>query len=532
MATLGTGDRLLIVLMVFAVVFATLPTGYSIAISIAFLAAALGYFWYDRTYWQRHGIPTPRCSALFDNTYYMLKDGHEYDIRNRQRLGQTYGDYTFGNKEIVSMDLDLLKAVYVKEFHHFEDYNFTPPDVSDTQHLWLNTLVFAGGEQWKRIRDRMSPAFSTGKMRRLIPLLRHSVEEISHFVERSIDSQEEIPLQPVMARLSMDMIARSSFAVDIHAFDAEKTSPFMEHAKMFFDYLPGFFTFLIFFPSFILKTRQLLGIDLIKTKPIAFFQGVLERLYDQRKSDPDASKKHNDLFQLMLDANETGDSVDTKKPGPDETKGLSKLEIIAQSVIFMEAGYDTTGNLLHFALYHVAKLPEIQDKLQAEVDEVIGDSEEVTYEHIINMPYLMQVINETLRICPPVFRSGRRCTAPITLKGIPFEKGTNFIMPVHAMHHNSEFYDNPEVFDPERFSPEEKAKRDPMTFVPFGFGPRICLGMRMVEFGTRIALATLLRRYRFYPAKDGPELPLEVVSPKGFGTLKPKRELRVIAERR
>ncbi|KAH7719260.1 cyp3a90-like protein [Aphelenchoides avenae] len=535
MTTLGIGDRLLLFLVMAAAFAFTFPLRYSILMGVTTLAAALVYLWYTRTYWERIGIPTASCSILLDNTHKLLKDGLHYDIVNFQKLGNTYGDYTFGCKNVVSMDLDLLKTVFVKEFAHFEDFIFGIDNTSKSQKdsLMANNLSFVSGEQWKRIRNQITPALTTGKMRKLIPMLERCVEDLCRYVDSTIETKTEIPIASVMGSLSMDMIARTAYAVDIHAYDASKPSPFMQNAKKFFDQMPVYFTFIICFPYLIEKVRDFFGIDLLMTSPLKFFQDVLEGLYERRKSDPEASKKYNDLFQMMLDATEEPtngtNGVDRHSLG---TKGLTKIELLSQSVGIMSAGYETTGVLLNFALYHIAKLPEIQERLHAEIEEVVGESDHVTYDHITNMHYLNQVICETLRFYPPGYRSGRRCSAPITLKGIPFEKGTVVVLPIYTIHHNPEFYENPEVFDPERFTAEKRAQRDPMTFVPFGYGPRMCLGMRLAEFEARIALSVLLRRYRFHPGKDGPELPLEMSPLTGFGTLKPKHELRVIAERR
>ncbi|KAH7673105.1 cytochrome P450 3A4-like protein [Aphelenchoides avenae] len=213
-----------------------------------------------------------------------------------------------------------------------------------------------------------------------------------------------------------------------------------------------------------------------------------------------------------------------------KNKHITKMELIAQSFLLLVAGYETTGNTIHFVLYHLSKLPEIQKRVQEELDRVVGDSEHITYDHIVNLHYLSQVIYETLRMCPPAVQTNRECNEPVTLQGIPFEVGTLMTVPVFAIHYNPEYYPDPEKFDPDRFSPEEKANRDPLTFLPFGYGPRNCVGMRLAEFEIRTTLAVLLRHYNFRAGKTSPDLPLEVESTSGL--LKPKQTLYAVAERR
>ncbi|KAH7694215.1 cyp3a90-like protein [Aphelenchoides avenae] len=205
------------------------------------------------------------------------------------------------------------------------------------------------------------------------------------------------------------------------------------------------------------------------------------------------------------------------------------MELLAQCFVLLIAGYDSTGNTMHFILYHLAKLPDLQRKAQQEIEDVVGDSEHVTYDHIMNLPYLQQVISETLRMYPSAVLLSRQCSEPTTISAVPFEKGTLMSVPVYRIHHDPEIYPEPVNFDPDRFSPEQKAQRDPLAFLPFGHGPMNCLGMRLAEIELRITMAVLLRRYNFYPGKESPELPLEIEC---VGLLQSKKKLFVTAERR
>ncbi|KAH7711803.1 Cytochrome P450 3A9 [Aphelenchoides avenae] len=298
-----------------------------------------------------------------------------------------------------------------------------------------------------------------------------------------------------MGLLALDMASRSALGQDIHAFDSDMETPFHQQAKMILDHFLNTIAARVGFPFFLEKLRDCLGIDLSVTSSTHFFHGILETLYEQRKADS-YSAQVPDLLQLMLNAEAEADNRVTDN----DPQCLSKTELLAQCITFMAAGYETTGSLLQFSLYHIACLPEVQEQLQKEIDTVLAGSEHVTYEHVINMPYLSQ--------------SSSKVQFAGHYQGIPFEKGDLFVMPVYAMHHNATYYPDPEKFDPERLSPDSKASRDPMTYVPFGAGPRTCIGMRLSEFGTHTALAVLLRRYRFKPGTNSPTIPVEVVSKK------------------
>jgi cytochrome P450 len=300
---------------------------------------------------------------------------------------------------------------------------------------------------------------------------------------------------------------------------------------------------LAFFPFVVAKMKEIFGIDLITSDSKRFYRNALEQLYAQRRNDPQASEKYNDILQLLLNAVDESEKASTEQIKSEDAeifheaiekygkanKHISKIEVISQCFLLLLAGYETTASTLHYALFHLAKLPEIQTRVQNEIDEVVGDSEHITYDHLSKLKYTSQVIDETHRICP-LPRINRECTKPITLNGIHFEKGFSFTVPIYAIHHNPKYYPRPDKFDPERFSPEERAKRDPLTYLPFGYGPRNCVGMRLADTEIRIALAILLRKYTFYPAKESPDLPLKI-EVNGF-VVAPEKPLFLTAERR
>ena len=215
---------------------------------------------------------------------------------------------------------------------------------------------------------------------------------------------------------------------------------------------------------------------------------------------------------------------DTVKKVNASNRTLTHMEILSQLLIFLAAGYETTATTLHFVTYILALRPEIQDKLRDEVNEIFGDKEEIGYDDISKFVYMNAIINETLRIFPPATRLNRLCQRDITIQGVKFEKGCSFTVPIYYIHHDPDVYEDPEEFIPERFLPDEVASRHPMAFLPFGAGPRNCLGMRFAEYELRVTLAWVIKKFKFLPATDAPEWPVELDSTAGL--LKTKNELK------
>ncbi|XP_064630991.1 cytochrome P450 3A9-like isoform X2 [Lineus longissimus] len=178
-------------------------------------------------------------------------------------------------------------------------------------------------------------------------------------------------------------------------------------------------------------------------------------------------------------------------------RALTKEEITAQCTLFLLAGYETTSNTMGFAAHELAINPDIQTKLQDEIDEHCLDGNP-TYDTVHNMPYLDMVICEVLRKYPlasPVI--SRMCTESCSVDGIHVPKDMVVSADVWSIHYDPEIWGpvDPEKFHPERFTPEKKATRHPLAWMPFGAGPRNCVGWRFAMMEIKIALCRILRKY-------------------------------------
>jgi cytochrome P450 family 6 len=191
---------------------------------------------------------------------------------------------------------------------------------------------------------------------------------------------------------------------------------------------------------------------------------------------------------------------------------FNELTIVATALVLLVAGYDTTGSTLSFLCYQLAKNPEIQDRLRAEIQEVTGDSdEEVTYDHLSKMTYMDQIISETLRFHTPLSALQRVASNDYKLPGsdLIIEKEMGVWINTMAIHFDTKHYSNPNVFDPEHFNKEAKAARHPYAFLPFGQGPRGCIGMRFALLEAKLALANIVRKFVLLPSEKTKE-PLEL----------------------
>ena len=188
---------------------------------------------------------------------------------------------------------------------------------------------------------------------------------------------------------------------------------------------------------------------------------------------------------------------------------LTENEIIAQCIVFLAAGFETTSATLTHCIFELATNPLVQLRLFWELNDELSDEtdHDKLADIIINqLPYLDAVIKETLRKYPPVVRLERRVGVDgYKLGDIPLDKGTLIEVPTSAVHYCPEYYSDPYTFDPDRFMPENRHLIAPYTYLPFGVGPRNCIGVRFAIQEMKLCLAAIVRRFEFVPTENTPE---------------------------
>ncbi|CAL1277571.1 unnamed protein product [Larinioides sclopetarius] len=255
-----------------------------------------------------------------------------------------------------------------------------------------------------------------------------------------------------------------------------------------------------------------------------FFKNVTMKVIQKRK---ETGRRYNDFLQLMMDAGEENTRGENVEVVEDETdrfgsitnnglstsvkyKSLTADELLAQCVLFFMVGYETTANILSFVAYCLAVNPEWQEKLIKEVDEAFGKHEEMSYDAVREMKILDAVVSETLRMHPTITSGERTAVEDYVLgnTGIVVEKGMRILFPTLAMHYDPEFFQDPKTFNPERFMDSYEPKHPQHAYLPFGAGPRNCLGMRFALLEIKMCISNLLRKFRLKPHSTT-KVPLE-----------------------
>ncbi|KAG2187286.1 hypothetical protein INT44_004971 [Umbelopsis vinacea] len=471
--------------------------------SKTYIAAAIAAFFSYRVYKMAHVPKNLRHIPAVPFWPYMrsLLSGEGIDIRTRKIIlpvlaKSPNGLYLRPNQRGWSVGVAAPLAMKTL-FLRIGDY---PKDQQPLKNEDSLAFKFIGGENiialngpvWKKHRMIANPAFHRSMPVKLFGRLS---EKMMLQFEKEGDGLENVNVPNFLQRFTLDIIGLAAFGYDFEALE----KPGNDKVNTYEDILAGVRNPLhFFFPTldkyflWALTKRRDLHSRLGDMNDV--FNNIIENkrqtLAELKGSIEDSEK---DLLTLMLEANEESNDADHR---------LSNSELRSDLVIFFVAGHDTTSNALSFALYHLAANPHIQEKARKEVIDILGDGNEFvhpTSAQCTEMKYLYMIIKETLRISPPAQNSSPRdCAEDIELAGSFIPKGTALNADIFVMHHNPAIWKNPETFDPERFAPgaesESKAGTG-LAWVPFGNGPRQCIGMNFSLAEQKVLLSMLLQKF-------------------------------------
>ncbi|KAI1308234.1 Cytochrome P450 9e2 [Halotydeus destructor] len=456
---------------------------------IAAVVFVYAYFKHKHSFWRKKGIPTPPIKPIvgnvFDNSAGPL---HEVMLSNSKKLGKTYGIYQVTRPILVTSDSELIKHVTIRDAQTFINH----PDMSDLFGDTAKQMLFnIHDDHWRRIRHIMTATFTSGKMKGMFAGMKKCSQDATTAFEAYLG--EDIDLRKFVGRYSIDVIASTCFASKLDCYNRTKSNAFVDNAGLVFK--PNSFNFLLYIgmPRWLFKA---IGIKVFPPGPMQYFEDIVKKLMRQRK---DSQVEAKDFFQLLVDATEGKLDVDTK------SKSMTEDELVAQAVAFLSAGHDTTSIWLSFIFYLLALNPECQEKLYQSLQR----DAHLDYDQLVSHSYLDAVLNETLRLYPPVLVLSRVASADYTLPGtdVTIPRGTEIHIPSWTVHYDPKNFESPEKYDPMRFMPENKDKVKPCTFLTFGSGIRNCIGQRFAQVETKVLVADMVTKFKFFATDKTPMIP-------------------------
>ncbi|XP_056019949.1 cytochrome P450 3A6-like isoform X2 [Ostrea edulis] len=460
-------------------------------------------------FWHRLGVPCPSYVPYIGSIMEIRKMGmYGLDTKQVKTYGKVVGTYMGGSPSLLIADPDIIKTILVKDFSKAPNRYEIFKNKSELQY----GLTIVEDDHWKFMRNTLLPTFSSGKMRKMDLLLRTKYELLLKILKREADEGNTIDFKEVFGRYTMDVTASLGFGMDTDS-QTNPDNTFVKYAKELFSFrfTPLMF-FIIMFPKLDVILNYFNVSPLNNRRLMNFFKSAVHQAIEMRD---EGDKKRNDLLQLMLNAHKDTDKNEIEDehsyegdPQKWKKRGLTEDEVTGNAILFLLAGYDTTASTMTFMSYCLATNPEIQKKLIDEIDSVLG-KELPTYDNVLKVDYLDWVFSETLRLYPPAIRTNRKSKTDMDIAGYKIPKDIDLTFAIYPVHRDPEYWTDPDKFDPERFSPENKANRHPYAYLPFGHGPRNCIGQRLAAMEAKCAIAYILQHYRFVTC-DETEVPLQL----------------------
>ncbi|XP_024892181.1 cytochrome P450 9e2-like, partial [Temnothorax curvispinosus] len=387
-----------------------------------------------------------------------------------------FGLYDFITPTFVIRDPDLISTIAIKKFDNFCDHNNF---LNETLEPMVSKSLFdLKGDHWREMRKLLSPSFTSSKMKMMFGLISQCAENFVDFViTKSGNTGETYDMKDILGRYANDAVATCAFGINVDSFKHPNNEFYLLAKKaMTFD---NWMAFKFFLHKNFPTLAKLLNLKMFGLKIENFFKDIVSSTVKVRD---EKGIVRPDMIQLMMETR-------NKDSGPE----FDIDEMTAQAFVFFLAGFDSLSTAMCFVTNEVGVNPDIQSKLREEIDDVVRQTNgKPTYEAINRMKYLDAVINETLRLYPPGTFIDRKCVKetelpPATSDGEPvmIKPGDNIWFPAYSLHRDPKYYPQPDKFDPERFLNNEV---DNLVYMPFGIGPRICIGNRFALMETKIML--------------------------------------------
>ncbi|XP_055902901.1 probable cytochrome P450 6a20 [Eupeodes corollae] len=460
---------------------------YTINIFLAAFATALILIKRRFSYWKRREIPHDEphfpggnidCSS---NTSKSVQRNY-----NKFKTTGPFGGFFINlHRAVVLYDLDLIKDVLVKDFHNFPERGLFHNEKDDP----LSANLFRLDEtKWKQLRSQLSPSFSGIKMKDMFLTILSIGQKLVQALDDVIDVENStVEMNEIIGRYVTDVNGNCVFGLDCNSLN-DKNADFFRtiksisgtklHSKIVNSLISSF-------PKLAQKLRMRETHEDLND----FFIRIVRETIEYREKN---SVKHNDFLSLMIELK----NIDG---------GLSIEQMSGQTFAYFSAGFENSTAAIVVTLYELALNQDVQDKLRDEITNRMEKfRQKLSFDCMMEMRYLKKVVKESLRkhpVVPYLLRLAKNDYQTSHPKYV-IPSQTLIIIPIEAIQNDPDVYPEPDHFDPERFRSEEIHQRNIAAWLPFGVGPRHCIGLRFAKMQIYVALILLISSYRFYTTCD------------------------------
>ena len=400
-----------------------------------------------------------------------------------KKYGDTFYIFLGGiQKGLVTCDPEFIKEVLQRQHRNFEKSELQT--VTLGQYLGKGLLTNSG-DNWLRQRRLIQPGFHKEKIENLLGLMMDVVKKYGDKIGEASE-KGSIDIFAVMQELSFEIIARTLMSEPIPEEDLEVLNRIVMEVQEFVIKQARMPFLNKFFKWSGLIARQKRKVEDVRRQLLGYV--------NERRANPG---KTDDLLDMLLAAR----YEDNNEPMVDR-------QLLDEMLILFVAGHETTANALSWAWYLLSRHQNIADAIRKEVEDAAGDGSQdffngpLTIESLKKLELTHRVVQETMRLYPPAWITDRLALREAVLGGEKIKKGELVIPHIYGLHHNPDYWPDPDKFDPDRFLPENVKARKPYTYIPFGGGPRFCIGNNFAMMEMQMTLAYLCYHFDFNMASD------------------------------
>ncbi|HEY1781432.1 MAG TPA: cytochrome P450 [Roseiarcus sp.] len=367
-----------------------------------------------------------------------------------------------------------------------------------------NGLLTAEGEEWRFQRRALAPLFSPRQIAEFAPAV-HRVGSAA--VERMARRREGAvaDISQLMSRMTLEVLEQTLFSQGL----GQEASAFQRAVTSYFETIGRIDPLdLLGAPAFLPRLRRRRG-----RGALAFFDSAVDAIIEKRRTLLDRGvEAPRDLLTLLMAAKD-----------PENGRAIADVDVRANIVTFINAGHETTANGLTWTLFLLSQAPEWRERAEADADKAFDANGSVAPERC---EILRAVFEESLRLYPPAAMLSRQAIADDELAGAHIPAGAVITVSPYVLHRRRGLWDQPDAFDPSRFLGETRDRIDRFAYIPFGAGPRVCIGMAFALQEGILLLAHLLRAFRFDLVEGEVVMPLQRV------TLRPRNGMKMHVKKR
>ncbi|XP_053966371.1 probable cytochrome P450 6t3 [Anastrepha ludens] len=485
-----------------------------LTLTLLFITITLLQLWFNHCYryWYRRKIPYLQPTMFLGNLKPLLLLRTSFGDYFRSLYAEPsfqsapfFGFYILHSPALLIRDPQLIEQLLIKEFNNFPN-RYEAADLQ-VDPMGALTLPLAKYAIWRKSRRELSKLFTSGHIKhKFYPKLLTIAKQLEEYITRKLTQEDQqllvdsglatvIEVKEMCALYTTDVTATLLYTTDTAGLKNDGCEMRTQCENLF---KPSLRKIVDFFAIFFLPT----AVRMLKSKVFTQqYSQYLRRLVEQRIKAGDQHRDSGDLIDLLLKMQQSLDDTTLND-------WLRHTDFIAAQVgIFLLAGFETSSSLIALILYELAKQPKIQTKLKAELAACFCKSSscDISYKKVLQLPYLHMIVTEGLRLYPTAPFINRECLPNGQEQTLWYEERSKCLcipkdvpayVSILGIHRDPKYWPNPQLFDPQRFAPENLPSIQPMTYLPFGAGPHGCIGSRLGILQVKLGLIFILRSYR------------------------------------